>query len=299
MNNNKWNFSKIQLIILSIMASMIIFVFTIDIYYLLRKYNNPAIITPVITITSGINTTITEDFTSESLITPSAPTKQSPSASPQFSTTRSRTNSPAPTSDQINTPIPSPTPPPKFFTDEWDGNTYNWKWFSTSGNDNFWDVYNEAGFLVFSLLGKDTNAYFVYTPWDYDNVKISTQIEVRSNRKSSTVIICNYSERNGWYEFDIGTDGLWEVRLHDTQGKTGYLSLISGGSLAIQTGQGVNECTATCNGNHLYLAINGSEVLDFTDGIMKFGRGKIGLGVISYSQVPVLVESAWVKINQP
>jgi len=278
---------------------MVIFVISIDIYYLLSIFNGPPIITPVVTNTSGINTTITETFSSGSLITPSVPTKQLPSTQAQFSTSSPQTNSPVPTSDQINTPIPSPTPPPKFFTDEWDGNTNNWKWFSTSGNDNLWDVYNEAGVLLFSLLGGDTNAYFVYTPWDYDNVKISTQIEVRSNTKSSTVIICNYSERNGWYEFDIGTDGLWEVRLHDTLGKTGYLSLTSGGSLAIQTGEGINEYTATCSGNHLNLSINGSEVLNFTDEIMKYEQGKIGLGVQSYSQVPVLVESAWIKINQP
>jgi hypothetical protein len=148
-------------------------------------------------------------------------------------------------------------------------------------------------------LGKNTSAYFVYTAWDYDKVTISTQIEVRSNTKSSTAIICNYSEVNGWYEFDIGTDGLWEVRLHDTLGKTGYLSLVSGGSLAIQTGEGINEYSATCNGNHLNLSINETEVLDFTDEIMKYERGKIGLGILSYTQVPVLVESAWVKINRP
>ncbi len=299
MKNNNWKFTKIQWIILSIMASATIYVFTIDIYYLFKKYNNPAIITPVISITSGINATITEARTATSLITPSAPSQQLSPTLSQFSTASSQTISPVPSSNQTITPFPSPTPPPKFFTNEWDDKTNNWKWFSANGNDNLWDVYNEAGVLVFSLLGKDTNAFFVYTPWDYDSVTISTQIEVRSNTKSSTVLICNYSETNGWYEFDIGTDGLWEVRSHDTRGKTGYLSLTSGGSLAIQTGEGINEYSATCNGNRLNLSINGTEVLDFTDEVMKYERGKIGLGVLSYSQVPVLIESAWVKIKQP
>ena len=161
------------------------------------------------------------------------------------------------------------------------------------------DVYNEAGVLVFSVLGKDTNAYFIYKPWDYGKVQISTRIEVRSYTKSSTVIFCNYSADVGWYEFIIGTDGLWDLRLHDTLGKTGYLSLLSGGSLAIQTGEGINEYTATCNGNRLTLSINGTEVFDFTDEIMKYEQGKIGLGVFSYSEVPILIESAWVKISQP
>jgi len=300
-NNYFWKFTRTQLIILSIMASMTIFVFTIDIYYLLRKNNNPTSIPPVseITTTSGINTELTDALTTEPIFTYSVPTELLSSALPQISTQPIRTTSPVPTSNQIITSTPSPTLPSKFFNDEWDDNTNNWKWFSTSGNDNLLDVYNEAGVLVFSLLDKDTNAYFIYKPWEYDNVRISTQFEVRSNTKISTVIICNYTDEYGWYEFDIGTNGLWDVRLHDTLGKTGYLSLISGGSLAIQTGQGINEYTATCNGNHLNLSINGSEVLDFTDETMKFERGKIGLGVLSYSQVPVLVESAWVKVNQP
>jgi hypothetical protein len=149
------------------------------------------------------------------------------------------------------------------------------------------------------MLGEDTNGYFIYKPWEYQKVRISTQFEVRSLTKSSTVIICNYSEENGWYEFIISTNGLWEVRAHDTLGRTGYLSLTSGGSLAIQTGEGINEYVATCNGNHLNLTINGSEVLNFTDEIMKYTRGKIGLGVFSFNEVPVLIESAWFKIEQP
>lgn len=298
MKNNKWEFTQIQKIILMIMASFTVFVLAIDINY---YFKNPLTDLSIIEITTSPsnNGIKTEAFLTETTIPSMVPTRQLPSTSPQFSSTSIQTINPVITSEETITTTPSSTPPPKFFTNEWDVDTTKWNWFSTRGDDNLWDVYNEAGILVFSLLGKDTNAYFVYTPHDYEKVTIRTRIEVRSNTKSSTVIVCNYSEENGWYEFNIGTDGLWDVRLHDSLGKTGYLSMISGGSLAIDTGEGFNEYTASCNGNHLSLSINGSEVIDYTDQIKKFERGKIGLGILSYSQVPILVESAWIEISQP
>lgn len=236
-----------------------------------------------------------------SLPSTSSPSTAIPSPSPTPSPLASlESGEPA-----AQTPVPTvpveatPTQLPKYFTEEWEGKTTDWRWFSTHGDDNLWDVYNEAGVLVFYLTGKDTYAYFIYNPWDYEKVQVSTQIEIRSKTKSTTVIVCDYSDTIGWYEFNIGSDGLWEIRAHDTLGHTGYVSLISGGSKAIDTGEGVNEYTATCTGNHLTLSINGTQALDFTDKLMKFSQGKIGLGILSNSQVPILAESAWVKISQP
>lgn len=299
MKKNNWNLSRKQWIILGILASLTIFILVIDAIYLFRTINNPTTLNPISKFSEATvtNTVMPVSSTTGTAI-PSLGTNE-PTSSTQLSTHPVNSTETILTLAHTLTPSPSPTPIPKFFINEWDKNTNNWSWFSTGGDDNLWDVYNEADVLVFTLLGKDTNAYFVYEGWDYDKVMISTQVEVRTETKSSTVIVCNYSESIGWYEFNIGTNGLWEVRLHDTQGKTGYLSLQSGGSLAIQTGKGTNEYTATCDGNHLSLSINGSEVLDYTDPIKKFQRGKIGLGVFSYSQVPVLVESAWVKVSQP
>ena len=301
MKKKNWNLSRKQWIILGILASLTIFVLVIDAFYLFRTIDNPTTLNPISKFSEApvTNTVIPDSSKAETTIPSLSTTEPASTSSTQLSTHPVNSSETTLTLAHTLTPSPSPTPIPKFFINEWDKNTDNWSWFSTGGDDNLWDVYNEADVLVFTLLGKDTNAYFVYEGWDYDKVKISTQVEVRTETKSSTIIICNYAESIGWYEFNIGTNGLWEVRLHDTQGKSGYLSLQSGGSLAIQTGKGINEYTAICDGNHLSLTINGSEVLDYIDQIKQFKRGKIGLGVFSYSEVPVLVESAWVKVSQP
>jgi hypothetical protein len=194
---------------------------------------------------------------------------------------------------------PTPTQVPIYFTEEWDGDTYQWFGFSTTGDSNLWDVYNEAGVLVFSLTGKKITNYFIYRPWGYDQVQVTTQIENRTLTKSTTIIVCNYSDSLGWYEFDIDSDGLWQIRVHDTLGQTGYLSLMNGGSKAIHTGAAVNEYTITCIDNKLSLTINGTKAAEYTDNILKFTNGKIGLGAISYTELPILLESAWIKISTP
>lgn len=191
------------------------------------------------------------------------------------------------------------TPIPKYFTEDWNGATDQWTWFSTRGNDNLWDVYTEAGVLVFYMTGRKIDGYFIYTPQEYDKVKVTTQVENRAYYTGTFVIVCNYSETLGWYEFDIGSDGLWAMRAHDTLGNTGYLDLLSGGSKSIRTRFNVNEYSATCDGNHLTLFANGTNIAEFTDKILDLKSGKIGLGVLSGDQVPVLMESAWVRVEQP
>ena len=198
-----------------------------------------------------------------------------------------------------NLPTVTPTPPPMYFKEDWMGDTSQWVPFSTIGNDNLWDVYNEAGVLVYSMTGKNITSYFIYRPWDYEQVKVTTQINNRTETKSTTVIVCDYSESLGWYEFDIGSDGLWQMRAHDTEGHTGYLDLQNGGSQAINFGPAVNEYSVSCIGNQLLLTINGTKAAEFTEDILKFSKGKIGLGVISYTQIPILIESNWIEISQP
>jgi hypothetical protein len=193
----------------------------------------------------------------------------------------------------------TPTQIPRFFLEEWDENTGNWEDFLTIGDRNLYDIYNEAGVLVLSLTGKDISSYFIYESGEYDRVNISTRMENRSEGKISTILVCNYSETQGWYEFDMGSDGFWQIRAHDTRGRTGYVDLQSGGTEAISLGTAVNEYTVTCIGNKLGLSINGTKIFEFTDNFMKYSSGKIGLGLISYSQVPVLVESAWIRISEP
>lgn len=194
---------------------------------------------------------------------------------------------------------PAPTQIPRYFTEEWDGDTSHWFWFTTLNNDNFVDIYTEVGVLEISLTGKNVSSYFIYQPWGYDQVQVTTQIENRTLTKSTIVIVCDYTDDLGWYEFDIDSDGVWQIRLHDTLGQTGYLSLQNGGSRAIHTGQAFNEYTVTCVGNDLSLSVNGTKVVEYTDKILKFKHGKIGLGAISYDEIPVLIESDWITISQP
>ena len=241
---------------------------------------------------------------------PSIPTEPSTSPSPPLIETNStQTATPeGAASESVGTatnPVDSitstPTPPPipRYFTEEWNGDTAHWFWFTTLNNDNFVDIYPEVGVLEISLTGKNVSSYFIYQPWGYDQVKVTTQIENRTLTKSTTVIVCDYTDDLGWYEFDIDSDGVWQIRLHDTLGKTGYLSLQNGGSRAIHTGEAINEYSISCIGNQLSLIVNGTLVVEYTDKILKFKQGKIGIGAISYTEIPILIESDWLTVEKP
>lgn len=235
--------------------------------------------------------------------------KQATATATTLASTISQMNTSSPTQTQQTgndaSPLPdgtqvyTPTPPPLFFTEEWNADSSDWKWFSTHGNDNLWDVYTEAGVLVYYLTGKEISSYYFYEPRDYDQVKVSTRVENRSKTQSSIVLICNYSETWGWYEFDIGTNGLWQIRVHDSKNRTGYLELKSGGSKGIHTGEAINEYSITCEGNRLSLAVNGTLAVEYMDKILNLSEGKVGIGVLSSNQVPILVEFDWVKISPP
>ena len=193
----------------------------------------------------------------------------------------------------------TPNLTPKYFTEEWQGDHTGWTWFSTHGDDNSWDVYSEAGVLVFYLTGKEIYSYYVYQSQEYEKVRITVKVENRSKTISSTTIVCNYSETLGWYEFNISTNGLWEIRAHDTHGDRGYVLLKSGGSKTIHRGEAINEYSVSCIGNQLTLFANGKKLTEYTDDSMNFAQGKIGIGILSFEQVPVLQEFAWIKIEAP
>lgn len=240
-----------------------------------------------------------------SIVPPQQPASETPlplTSTPNGLTTASLEYSPTASSGTTvpqQTLTPSPTLVPHYFTEEWNNDPIQWFLFSTKGNDNLWDIYPEEGVLEMSLTGKEISVYYIYRPWEYEQVSITTQIENRTFATSSAVLVCNYTETLGWYEFDIGTDGLWQIRAHDTAGHTGYLVLKDGGSTSINTRLAINEISATCDGNDLTLTINGTKVVDYTDKQLKLSKGKVGLGAISTSKIPVLLESGWIRIGKP
>lgn len=185
---------------------------------------------------------------------------------------------------------------PAFYVEEFDPGSSTvdaWSWFTTSGDEDKFDVYTDNGKLVFDINGQDIYSYFAYDPWFYENVRVDARAENRGMNNNNVSLICRGTE-DGWYEFSIANNGLWWIWAYDGT----YTMLANGGSNAVNMGKGVNEYTIMCYGNTLALYINGVEVHTMQEKNFAFREGQIGIGVSSFDVLPILVEFDWVSISE-
>ncbi len=205
------------------------------------------------------------------------------------------TDVPAPTA--IPEPTVPPTPaPPKFFTEEFDGDLSNWSQFTFGEDENDFDLKIENGRLVFDIQGQGNFIYSYYDAQVYDDVRIETETNNRSYNDNNVSLFCRYTEGRGFYEFSIANSGLYWIFRLDEHGD-GYTTLASGGSNKVVTGQHTNQYAASCNGNKLTLYINGVETKTVEDST--YTEGMVGVSVSAFDLVPIIVDFEWFKILEP
>jgi hypothetical protein len=185
---------------------------------------------------------------------------------------------------------------PTFYVENFDpdGTTVNnWSWFTTSGDENMFDIYTDNGKLVFDINGEDLYTYLMYDPWYYTNVRVDAVAENRGKNNNNVGLICRATD-DGWYEFSIANNGLWWIWAYDGT----YTMLANGGSTSINMGKGVNEFTIMCYDTTLALYINGVEAHTMKETNFAFREGQIGIGVSSFDVLPIVVEFDYVAINE-
>lgn len=169
----------------------------------------------------------------------------------------------------------------------------NWSWFTTSGDENLFDIYTENGKLVFDIESTDLYSYFVYEPWFYKNVRVDARAENRGKNNNNVSLICRGTDE-GWYEFSIANNGLWWIWAYDGS----YTMLANGGSTSVKMGKDINEYTIMCYETTLSLYINGVHTHTMEEKKFAFREGQIGIGISSFDALPVKVEFDWVAINE-
>ena len=210
---------------------------------------------------------------------------------------------PPPTQAPLPTDPPAPTEEAAqgadpFRVEEFEGDLSWWSWFITSGREDLTDIYEDRGRIVFELTGEDIYAYLMYEEYIYEDVMVSTLVENRGKNTNSVSLICRYDPDYGWYEFNIGSDGLYNIlRFDGTVDDGEYAFIANGGSNQIRTGKEFNEYTIACEGDRLTLWINGKETNSVKDRTLR--EGMIGIGVSSYYVTPIIAEFDYVNISQP
>jgi len=117
----------------------------------------------------------------------------------------------------------------------------------------------------------------------------------------STPRACHYSEANGWYEFNIASDGTYSLLFGQwlSAGVAKYRPILNDGSEYLQIGNLNYEIGLTCADDILFLHINGK--LFRRIDVARYGLtgGKIGITASSFDATPTNVIFDWVKVNPP
>jgi hypothetical protein len=130
---------------------------------------------------------------------------------------------------------------------------------------------------------------------------VSVSAKFSGTPSGSIGVICDYSETNGWYEFDLTSDGTYSVLFGQwlAQGIAQYAPIANDTTEYLQKDNLSYEVGLTCQENTLLLHINGKlfRKLD----VKRFGllKGKIGINASSFEEVPMIATIDWVKVSEP
>ncbi|KXK15382.1 MAG: hypothetical protein UZ14_CFX002000402 [Chloroflexi bacterium OLB14] len=186
-----------------------------------------------------------------------------------------------------------------FFTEEFDSDP-QWYYEVIQGNEKSdpesVKVEFDDSLMIFEIPDPQLYAYYIYEGYSYEDVKVSVKFENRGVNSQQVSLVCRVSD-DGWYEFAVGSDGLWE--LYAVSG--GYDRLTNGGSNDINQGKAVNEYSMICEGNEISLFINGEEVKGspHKDTEYSLREGGVGFSISSLRAVPVEIEVDSFTISEP
>ncbi len=205
-----------------------------------------------------------------------------------------------PTEETQDYPIGDPygETPPAFFVEEFQGDLDSWTYFLMSGDENKMDLYTENDRLVFDLQGQYQWVYVLYDEYTYSGVRLDLLAENRAKNTNNVSLICNYSDRFGWYEFNVSNGGLYYIYVY-SEIDGDYFTLASGGSTNVRMGRDINLYTAVCQGNRLALYINGVLEREHVDNRYNLNEGQVGFSVSSFDVLPILVEVDYFSIMEP
>lgn len=206
------------------------------------------------------------------------------------------TNTPVPTP----TLEPSPTPFPRFFTDQFDSSLAGWV-ILQAGNEAVPNVSTENNSLRLQMDAPHTWLYALYGAQDYADVRLETQFVNSALSPAFFGLVCRYSETDGWFEYNVSTDGAYNVLYGKwlSVGVADYLPIIDGSSKQIGQSGETQQIGLTCSGAVLQLYINGVLVRSVDVSRYELTEGKAGLAASSFENVPVVAVFDWITISEP
>lgn len=206
------------------------------------------------------------------------------------------TDTPAPTA----TLAPSSTPLPRFFTNQFDSVLEGWVTLQ-AGNDFVPNVKTENSNLILQMDSPYAWVYTVYGAESYANVRIDAEFENRAGSPSSTGLLCRYSEENGWFEYNVSTDGTYNLLYGNwlTVGIADYLPITDGSSNLIQPSGASQQIGFLCMDTTVTLLINETIIRSVDVARYELTEGNVGITAASYENTPIIATINWVTVREP
>ena len=208
----------------------------------------------------------------------------------------------------INTPEPTftpeptltPTPLPRFFNAQFDSSLAGWSTLQ-AGNDALPNITIENGTLRLQMDAPHMWLYALYGAQDYADVHIETEFINSALSPASAGLICRYSETDGWLEYNVSTDGTYNVLFGRwlSVGIVDYLPILDGVSKEVKQSGDVQQIGLTCFDNILQLYINGNVIRNVNVTDYELPAGKVGLAASSFENTPIVVVFNWVMVQEP
>ena len=205
----------------------------------------------------------------------------------------------SPTPEPTITPEPTSTPLPQYFTTNFDSSLAGWV-ILQAGNAAAPAVSGENNTLRLQMDAPYTWLYVLYGAYDYDDVYLETTFVNSALTPASAGLICRYSEEDGWLEYNISSDGVYNV-LYGTWLDTGvadYLPIVDGVYKDIKQSGEPQKIGLTCSGSTLRLQVNETIIRSVDVSSYELGVGKAGLTAASYANTPVVVVFDSVTISE-
>lgn len=198
------------------------------------------------------------------------------------------------------TPEPTFTPLPRFFTDEFDASLAGWAILQT-GSDAVPEIKIENSNLILQMSSPFLWVYALYGAQDYADVQMEAQVTNRAGSPASIGLICRYSETDGWFEYNISTDGTYNLLYGHwlSTGIADYLPIVSAASNAIQPSGASQEIGLICSGTTLSLLVDQNVIRRVDVSRYELGEGKAGVTASSFENAPVTAAFNWVKVSEP
>ncbi|GAB4462417.1 MAG: hypothetical protein Kow0070_21370 [Anaerolineales bacterium] len=195
---------------------------------------------------------------------------------------------------------PSPTPLPRFFTQEFDAPLAGWD-ILQAGSETSPNMSVEGGALRLQMDVPYAWLYAVYSPEDYADVHIEAEYVNSALTPAAAGLMCRYSPTEGWLEYNVLTDGTYNVlygKWLDT-GVADYLPILDGTAPGIKQSGDIQQIALTCTGATLYLYLNGSLIRSVNVERYNLPPGKAGLTASSFENAPVIAVFNRVTIREP